>query len=122
MKRLLLLTILTVGCGYGSHYNAMTSGGSGMGSPNIQTLMPNSMASGGSGFMLTVNGGGFIASSVVYWNASPRPTTFMTANQLTAQISATDIANPATVGVYIRTTGGAYGMGVNSNTMNFTVN
>ena len=120
MKKILLLTIITFGCGYGSHYNPMTGGG--MGAPNIQALVPNSMASGGSGFVLTINGTGFTGTSVVYWNASPRATTFVTASQLTAQISAADIASPAMVPVYVRATGGAYGMGVNSNTMNFSIN
>jgi hypothetical protein len=120
MKKILLLTILTLGCGYGSHYNGMT--GTGMGAPNIQALAPNSMASGKPGFTLTINGGGFTAGSVVYWNASPRNTTFVTGNQLSAQISAADIATSGMVPVYVRTTGGAYGGGVNSNTMSFTVN
>jgi hypothetical protein len=64
MKKILLLTILTLGCGYGSHYNTMT--GTGMGAPNIQALAPNSMASGAPAFTLTVNGAGFTPSSVVY--------------------------------------------------------
>jgi hypothetical protein len=119
MKKILLLTILTLGCGYGSHYNTMM--GTGMGAPNIQALVPNGMASGAPAFTLTVNGTGFTASSVVYWNASPRNTTLVTAKQLTAQISAADLATAGMVPVYVRTTGGAYGGGVNSNTMNFTV-
>src|SRR5207253_10901719 len=36
-----------------------------------------------------------------------------------AQITAADIANPATIPVYVLTTGGAYGGGVKSNTMDF---
>ena len=54
--------------------------------------------------------------------ATPRTTTFvMGGNQLMAQITAADIANPATIPVYVLTTGGAYGGGVKSNTMDFTV-
>ena len=45
----------------------------------------------------------------------------MGGNQLMAQITAADIANPATIPVYVLTTGGAYGGGVKSNTMDFTV-
>jgi IPT/TIG domain-containing protein len=47
---------------------------------------------GGPGFMLTVNGAGFVngsgsvPGSVVKWNGSPRATTFVSATQLTAAI------------------------------------
>ncbi len=98
---LVLLTVFAIGCGYGSKYNPMT----GTGAPTIQALA------------------GFVSSSVVYWGtpATPRTTTFvMGGNQLMAQITAADIANPATIPVYVLTTGGAYGGGVKSNTMDFT--
>lgn len=55
-----------------------------------------------SGITLTVNGTNFVASGLtVTWNGSPRPTTFVSATQLTAIISAVDTAfpGPATVTV-----------------------
>jgi hypothetical protein len=70
--------------------------------------VPNSATSGGPALTLTVNGSGFGSDAVVYWNASVR--------QVTAAISAADIAMKGTVPVYVRTNG------QNSNTMNFTVN
>src|ERR1035438_1199136 len=57
-----------------------------------QPLVPTTVAPGSSGFNLTVNGTGFVSGSVVNWNGSPRTTTFVTASQLTASISATDVA------------------------------
>jgi hypothetical protein len=54
------------------------------------------------GITLTVNGANFVPNGlVVNWNGSPRQTTFVTATQLTAAISATDTAfpGPATVTV-----------------------
>jgi len=109
-----------MGCGYGSKYNPMT----GTGAPTIQSLVPSSVPAGSPPFTLTVKGTGFASSSVVYWGtpATPRATTFvMGGNQLMAQITAADIANPATIPVYVLTSGGAYAGGVKSNTMDFTV-
>jgi hypothetical protein len=117
---ILLLTTFALGCGgYGSSTN---NSGMGTGSSSISQLVPNMSTHGDPAFTLTVNGTGFTANSVVYWNGQIRPTTFVMANQLTAQISAADVANAATVPVYVRTTGGIYGGGTNTNTMNFTVN
>ena len=84
--------------------------------------MPGSTASGSAGFTLTVNGTGFATSSVVYFNGTAHNTTFATSKQITADIPAADVANPGTVPVFVRNSGGQYGGGVNSNTMNFTVN
>jgi hypothetical protein len=61
--------------------------------PSILSLLPDGVAAGGSGFTLSVNGGNFIASSVVQWNGSSRPTELNGA-QLEAQINASDIATP----------------------------
>ncbi len=117
---LALFTLFVFGCG---GYSSNTStGGGGTTATHIDALVPNTATAGSAAFTLTVNGSGFAASSTVYWNAATRPTTFATAKQLTAQISAADIATAGTIQVYARTSGGAYGGGVNSNTVNFTVN
>ncbi len=65
--------------------------------PAIGGLLPSSATAGGPGFTLTVNGSYFVNGSVVNWNGSARPTTFVNGGQLTASISAADIANPGTV-------------------------
>ena len=61
-----------------------------------QPLVPDAVAPGGAGFMLRVNGTGFQCGSVVNWNGSPRPTTFVNHSQLTARIHASDIAVAST--------------------------
>jgi hypothetical protein len=66
-----------------------------------QPLVPDAAKPGGSGFTLTVNGTGFVSGSVVNWNKSPRPTTFVSSFQLTATISASDIASPNTAAVTV---------------------
>ena len=60
--------------------------------PVASTLSPAAAIAGGAAFTLTVNGSGFISSSVVRWNGSPRATTFVSSTQLRATIGSADIA------------------------------
>jgi hypothetical protein len=60
--------------------------------PSIASLSPNSAVAGGAAFTLTVNGTGFVSGSVVNWNGAARTTTFVSATQLQAAITAADIA------------------------------
>lgn len=64
--------------------------------PSLTTISPSTTAAGGGPFTLTVNGSNFISSSTVHWNATDRTTTFVSATQLTAAITSTDIASPGT--------------------------
>jgi hypothetical protein len=66
-----------------------------------QPLVPDAVSPGGSAFTLTVNGTGFVSSSVVHWNGSARATTFVGDSQVTAAISAADIANAGTASVTV---------------------
>ncbi|HET6216387.1 MAG TPA: FG-GAP-like repeat-containing protein, partial [Acidobacteriaceae bacterium] len=70
-----------------------------------QTLLPVGTAPGGPTLTLTVNGTGFASSSVVNWNGIPLQTTFVSGSQLTATISAADIANPGTATIDVTTPG-----------------
>ena len=74
---------------------------SGNPTPVITSLSPSSTTVGGSGFTLTINGSSFVAGAVVQWNGSDRATTFMSANQLTAAITAADIATAGTAPVTV---------------------
>jgi len=125
LPTIVLLTISTLACGgYGS---GSGSGTMAAGAPSVSApLVPNTATAGGAGFTLTVNGSGFVSQSVVYWNSMAKSnTTFVTSGQLTVAISASDIATPGTVPVYVRNPGGTgiymNQMGQNSNTVNFTV-
>ena len=71
--------------------------------PVLSSLSPASGFVGGAAFTLTVNGSGFVASSVVRWNGANRPTTFINANQLQAAIDAGDLAAAGTVPVIVFT-------------------
>lgn len=66
-----------------------------------QPLVPDAVVPGGPGFTLTVNGTGFVADSVVKWNGRAQTTVFVSGSQLTAQITAADIANPGTASITI---------------------
>ncbi len=69
--------------------------------PALTSLSPATTAAGGATFTLTVNGANFINGSVVRWNGDTRQTASSSATQLTAQISAADIANPGTAQVTV---------------------
>jgi hypothetical protein len=75
-----------------------------------QPLVPTAAAPGGPAFTLKVNGTGFVSGATIRWNGSPRTTTFVSASQLTAAISASDIstASTATVTVVNPTPGGGF--------------
>jgi hypothetical protein len=66
-----------------------------------QPVLPDSVAPGGPGFTLTVNGSAFISGAHVNWNGSPRATTFVSATQLTATILASDIAHASTATITV---------------------
>jgi len=89
-------------------------------SPTITSLSPASATAGGPDFTLTVNGTGFFnGESTVRWNGSDRATTYGSNTQLTASISAADIATAGTAGVTVLNS--APGGGI-SNPETFTIN
>jgi VCBS repeat protein/centrosomal CEP192-like protein/ASPM-SPD-2-Hydin domain-containing protein/FG-GAP repeat protein len=66
-----------------------------------QPMIPASMAPGGAGFTLTVNGTGFVSASVVNWNGVARATTFVRNTQVSATILASDVATGGTASVTV---------------------
>ena len=66
-------------------------------------LVPDATPPGGSDFILTVNGTGFVSQSVVHWNGSPRATTFVNNSRVTAAIPAADIVKAGTASVTVVT-------------------
>jgi glucose/arabinose dehydrogenase len=76
--------------------------------PGAASLSPAAVIAGDPGFTLTVNGSAFVYGSVVRWNGSDRPTTFVLASKLTAAIPASDItsAGAASVTVFTPLPGG----------------
>ena len=83
----------------------------------VTSISPASATAGGAAFTLTVNGSGFITTSVVNWNGASRPTTFSSSTTVTAAISAADIATARTINVTVTNPGGG-----TSSPKTFTVN
>jgi hypothetical protein len=71
--------------------------------PVATSLSPASVTAGTAAFNLTVNGSSFVPSSIVRWKGADRPTTFLSATQLRASISAADIATAGTASVTVST-------------------
>ncbi|MDX2034450.1 MAG: pre-peptidase C-terminal domain-containing protein [Blastocatellia bacterium] len=69
--------------------------------PVLSGLVPASASVGSPTFTLTLNGAGFVQGSVVNWNGSPRQTTFFSATQLFAQITAGDLENATTASITV---------------------
>jgi hypothetical protein len=86
--------------------------------PTITLISPSSIVAGGAAFTLSVTGANFAPNSVLRWNGEPRPTTVVSATELTAQIPAADIANvgTATITVFSPVANAA------SNEVSFTIN
>jgi uncharacterized protein (TIGR03437 family) len=86
--------------------------------PAITSINPSSVTAGSAAFTLTVNGTGFVSGSTVQWNGANRATTFASATNLTAAITAADIATAgaASVTVVNSTPGGG-----TSNAVNFPI-
>jgi hypothetical protein len=85
--------------------------------PQISLLSPRAVAPGGGAFALSVESGSgwpyfipgtFASTSVVRWHGADRPTTYSSASELSAAISASDIATPGTaeITVFTPTPGG----------------
>lgn len=72
-----------------------------------QPLNPDALLPSATGFTLTVSGTGFVPSSLVYWNGSPRATSFVSKFKLRAAILGSDIAIPSTASVTVVNSSGA---------------
>jgi hypothetical protein len=71
--------------------------------PVVSGLSPSSATAKSAALTLTVNGSGFVATSVVRWNGSSRTTTFVSSGQLRAAITAADLATARSVPVAVVT-------------------
>ena len=69
--------------------------------PTITSLVPSAATAGGAAFSLIVNGTNLISTSVVNFNGSPRVTTFVSGGQVTAAITAADIATAGSASITV---------------------
>src|SRR5205807_1355698 len=85
------LALIASGCG-GGGYGGSSSGGSYNPTPAISGLAPASASAGAAAQTLTINGSGFMATSTVTYNGVPHTAAFVSATQLTIQLTAADQA------------------------------
>lgn len=71
--------------------------------PVLTGVSPSQSVAGNPGFVMTVAGSNFRAGSVVYWDGSPRPTSFLGPSTLQAVISADDVADGGAKSVVVMT-------------------
>jgi hypothetical protein len=78
--------------------------------PQLDPIIPGAVAPGTSTFSLTVTGAGFVSGSVIQWNGSSLPTTFISASKLTAAIPSAHVvsANTSVITVYSPGPGGGF--------------
>jgi hypothetical protein len=87
-----------------------------MSPPVLSAVTPNSAASKGAAFQLTVNGSGFASGAQVLWDNVALPTVFVSTTQLTASVAASLISSPGTA--FISVSNGLY----NSAPLPFSIN
>jgi len=83
----------------------------------VGSLSPAFTSAGSAAFTLTVNGSGFGTTSTVYWGATALATQYGSANQLTAQVTAAEVASQGTTAITVQ---GPAGGGA-SNSLEFEV-
>jgi hypothetical protein len=71
------------------------------GAPTISALVPNIAQVGAAGFLLRVQGVNFVLASTVQWNGSNRTTHFVSASEVDADISASDLTAVGTAPVAV---------------------
>ncbi|MBK8987616.1 MAG: beta-propeller fold lactonase family protein [Chloroflexi bacterium] len=86
--------------------------------PSISYLSPQGEAAGGPAFSLALIGSNFVSGAVVQWNGANRPTTFISANEVRAEIGAGDLLLPGTAVIAVINPGPGGGT---SNLVSFTV-
>jgi hypothetical protein len=70
-----------------------------------EPLVPDTRIPGAAGFVLIVNGTGFVSDATVNWNGSPLATTFVSGSRLTASVPASDVAKAETASVTVANPG-----------------
>ena len=96
-----MLVSSLVGCSGGSDASEPRAPTPNVSAPSVTTISPNRAMAGSAAFTLTVNGANFVSESTVNFDGTPRPTTLVSALQLTAAIPASAIASAGTVAVSV---------------------
>jgi len=117
LSSVLILSLCS--CGGTSSSSSTSIGPSPNPMPSISTLSPPSATAGTAGQTLTINGTSFLSSSAVTFNNVAHVATFVSATQLTIQLTAND---QAVAGIFALVVTNPSPGGGASNSLNFTVN
>jgi hypothetical protein len=71
--------------------------------PVLSSMSPALTTAGGSGITLTVNGTGFVPSSIINWGTTTLATQFVSPIELAAQVTASEIAKPGITQITVNT-------------------
>ena len=82
----------------------------------IGSLSPAYVSAGGAAFTLTVTGTNFTSGATVYWGSTALTTTYVSATQLTAAVTSTQIASEGIATISVLAPDGGY-----SNTLAFAI-
>jgi peptidoglycan/xylan/chitin deacetylase (PgdA/CDA1 family) len=103
------------------YYHGIPDGGqialTSAGGLQISSLNPSTVTAGSASFALRVVGSGFVNGAVVRWSSSNRPTTFLSATELRADISAADVSIQGAASVTVKNPDGSI-----SGAVSFTIN
>jgi uncharacterized repeat protein (TIGR03803 family) len=69
--------------------------------PSISSISPSTVTAGTGAFTLTVNGSGFVSTSVVKANGTTLTTTYVSSTQVTAAVPASTIASAGSVSITV---------------------
>jgi hypothetical protein len=103
--------IYTDQCRVGEGAAYLTMGSTTQG-PGLTSISPTSASAGGQDFTLTVSGRNFASGSTVLWDGTDLVTTFDSAARLTAQVTASLIADPVTATVTVENPDGSSSSGL----------
>ena len=87
--------------------------------PVVSSISPAYMSAGGAAFTLTVNGSGFVNGSTAYWGATALTTSYVSATQLAATVTAAEIGGEGVTAITVQTPAPGGG---SSNALQFEVN
>ena len=62
--------------------------------PQLGSISPTSLVAGSAPTSITVNGGNFLSGTKVLWNGKPLSTTYVSVNQLQAQLTTAELGKP----------------------------
>ncbi len=89
--------------------------------PVMVSLNPNSASAGSNAFTLMVSGNSFVSGAVIRWNGADRATTFISQTQLSAVITASDVANAGSATITVFSPASTTGGGGVSNSLSFKI-